>query len=164
MAADGHALDIASLAASWISAIVTAVGLTALIAQASFIKTQLDPFYKTRGRHHLGRWATHHKEGFSPMALFARPPTGPVIKAQLTGLCGLAKVYMSRRPIGHQGEDFGTASWTTLLEVFPPSSLCDPLPENQGSTDSDIPELDVEKSSQQRDLKCLQNRHQVQST
>ena len=79
MAADEHVLDIANLAASWISAFVTAVGLMALIAQASFIKAQLDPFYKTRGRHHLGRWAKHHKEGFSLTALFAQPPTGPVI-------------------------------------------------------------------------------------
>lgn len=157
MAADEHVLDIANLAASWISAIVTAVGLMALIAQASFIKAQLDPFYKTRGRHHLGRWAKHHKEGFSLMALFARPPTGPVIRAQLTGLCGIVKIHMSRRPQGNPGEDFGTASWTTLLKVFHPSSLCDPPSAKKVSIDSETPEKDVEKSSQQRDLEGLQN-------
>jgi hypothetical protein len=157
MAADGHVLDIANLAASWISAIVTAVGLMALIAQASFIKAQLDPFYMARGRHHLGRWAKHRKEGFSLMALFARPPNGPVIKAQLTGLCGMVKIHMSRRPLGNLGEDFGTASWTTLLKVFHPSSLCDLPSAKQVSIGIEAPEKDVEKSGQQRDLGDLQN-------
>ena len=156
MAIDGQVIDIANLAASWISAIVTAVGLMALVAQASFIKAQLDPFYKTRGQHHLGRWAKHHKEGFSLAALFARPPVGPVIQAQLTGLCGLKKVYMSRRPIGQQGKDFGTASWTTLLKVFHPSSFGHPLSEKQASVGSETTETKVEQIDQQNDLECLQ--------
>ena len=91
MTVNANVLDIASLVATWISAIVTAVDLMALVAKASFINAQLDPFYWNRRSYHLERWAKAHGRGFFLIAPFAQPPTDPVVRAQLTGLCGIAK-------------------------------------------------------------------------
>lgn len=93
------------------------------------------------------------------MAVVARPPTGPVIKAKLTGIRGRKNVHMSRRPTGRQGDDFGTVSWTTLLKVFHPSSLSAPLLKELLSIKIESSQSDVHRPGQQPDVEDLQSAH-----
>lgn len=49
-------MDTSATVATWLSFAVTVVGLGSIIAQASTIIDQMDPFHALRGTDHLGVW------------------------------------------------------------------------------------------------------------
>ncbi|KAL6716035.1 hypothetical protein ACLMJK_006997 [Lecanora helva] len=105
-------MDTADLIATWISAIVTTIGLASLITQIGTIKAQLDPFHRLRGEDHLGHWGSRRPSKWQ--SLIPPPPLGPVLEADIDTCLGLDVVYLSRRPT----HPIGDASWTALLSVF----------------------------------------------
>ena len=115
-------MDAANLTASWISALVTTVGLGSVVAQVAGIKDQLDPFNGTRDQDHLAAWGieTHHQKLW--YNLTKPPPKGPVIEADIDMCLGVRTLWLSRRPKCK----VGTASWTVLLAVFQ-SVACSPV-------------------------------------
>ena len=105
-------MDSADLIATWISAIVTTIGLASLITQIGTIKAQLDPFHRLRGEDHLAHWGSPRPSKWQ--SLIPPPPVGPVLEADIDTCLGLETVYLSRRPT----HPVGDASWTVLLSVF----------------------------------------------
>ncbi|KAI9820616.1 MAG: hypothetical protein M1827_004985 [Pycnora praestabilis] len=113
------AMDSANLAAAWVSAAVTAIGLGSLMTQTATIRDQLDPFHSTRGEDHLGGWSKLQRVP-RWYGLTKPPPIGPVIEANLHGcLGGTDVVYLSRKPMYGPGK----ATWTVLLAVFHPAPI-----------------------------------------
>ena len=110
-------VDTASLAAAWVSAGVTTIGLGSVILQVNTIRNQLDPFSNARGEDHLGPWGQRQKK-ITWYDLSKPPPEGPEIRADLHKCLNLEKLYLSRRPICR----VGIPSWTVLLAVFHPHS------------------------------------------
>lgn len=115
-------MDTANLAASWVSAIVTTVGLGSILTQVSTIKNQLDPFRDARGEDHLAYWGEPPASHAWYKYHFAKPaPDGPILEADVERCLGEEIICVSRRPIGK----IGKASWTVLLAVlhpYPPQS------------------------------------------
>lgn len=107
-------MDAANLTASWISALVTTVGLGSVVAQVAGIKDQLDPFKSARGEDHLAAWGIGIDQPKSWYNLAKPPPKGPVIEADIDMCLGVRTLWLSRKPKCK----VGTASWTTLLAVF----------------------------------------------
>ena len=111
------ASDAASLAAAWVSAVVTTIGLSSVLIQVNTIRNQLDPFSNARGEEHLGPWSQRQRRT-AWYDLAKRPPEGPVIRADLHKSLDLETLHLSRRPICR----IGIPSWTVLLAVFHPHS------------------------------------------
>ena len=107
-------MDTANLVASWVSAIVTTVGLGSVMAQVAAIKDQLDPFNDARGEDHLAAWGTKDRQSTIWYSLARPPPLGPVLEADINMCLGVQTLYLSRRPKCK----IGNASWTALLAVF----------------------------------------------
>ena len=107
-------MDAANLAASWVSAIVTTVGLGSVMAQIAAIKDQLDPFNEARGEDHLAAWGIKANQTKMWYSLSKPPPLGPVLEADINACLGVQTLYLSRSPKCKTGD----ASWTTLLAVF----------------------------------------------
>lgn len=119
-------VDFANLAAQWASVTITAVGLGGLIAQAESIRDQLDIFHKTRGEIFLGEWVEYQL----PHRWYQHvkhAPTGPIIKGNYGGLCGVSPIHVSRQPQQRKGKTVGKASWTAILAILHPYTL---LPSN----------------------------------
>ena len=107
-------MDTSNLVASWVSAIVTTVGLGSVMAQVAAIKNQLDPFNQARGEDHLAAWGTKDRQSTIWYSLAKPPPLGPVLEADINVCLGVQTLYLSRRPTCKTGR----ASWTVLLAVF----------------------------------------------
>lgn len=107
-------MDISQTTASWLSFIVTTIGLGSLITQASVITDKLDPFSATRNEQYLGIWAGRMPRTF-PWTIMKPAPIGPRIIANLhEEFCGSNLWHVSRTPTQKVGE----AGWTVLLGVF----------------------------------------------
>ena len=109
--------DAANLAAAWVSAVVTTIGLSSVLVQVNTIRNQLDPFLNARGEEHLGSWGQRQRRT-AWYDLAKPPPEGPIIRADLHKCLGLDTLHLSRRPICR----VGIPSWTVLLAVFHPHS------------------------------------------
>ena len=107
-------MEKANLAASWVSALVTTVGLGSVMAQVSAIKAQLDPFKNCRGEDHLAAWGRKDRQSTIWYSLVKPPPLGPVLQADINVCLGVQTLYLSRRP----ESKIGKASWTVLLAVL----------------------------------------------
>lgn len=110
-------METANLAASWVSATVTAIGLASILTQLSTIKNQLDPFRDARGEDHLSFWGSQTSGAWYKYKFVKEPPEGPILEADVEYCLGEKTLRVSRRPIGK----VGIASWTVLLAVFHPS-------------------------------------------
>ena len=110
-------MDAANLAATWVSAFVTTIGLVSIVTQVGTIKAQLDPFYRLRGEDHIAHWGVP-KVSRIWHTLPKPAPLGPILDADINQCLGMDKLYLSRRPITKTGE----ATWTILLAVFHPHS------------------------------------------
>ncbi|KAI4199290.1 MAG: hypothetical protein LQ346_002599 [Caloplaca aetnensis] len=110
-------MDTANLAASWVSATVTTIGLASVLTQLSTIRNQLDPFRDARGEDHLAFWGSRTPRAWYRYKFVKEAPEGPILEADVEYCLGEKKLRVSRSPIGK----VGVASWTTLLAVFHPS-------------------------------------------
>ncbi|KAK8153710.1 hypothetical protein IWX90DRAFT_76735 [Phyllosticta citrichinensis] len=108
-------METSSTTASWLSFLVTSVGLGSLISQASVINDKMDPFHDQRSVKHLGIWFCRQPQ-FPFWKVAKPPPIGPEINAKLSdGFCGLNAVHLSRVPVSQQA---GEAGWATFLAVI----------------------------------------------
>jgi hypothetical protein len=107
-------MDASSLAASWLSFVVTAVGLGGLITQANAINEQLDPFHASRTAGYLGIWF-QRQAAFPWWRITKPPPQGPIVMANmLEGFCGTNAIHIARIPFVFPGK----AGWSLMLSMF----------------------------------------------
>jgi hypothetical protein len=108
-------MDTSADVATWLSFLVTAVGLGGLLSQASAINDKLDPFHSHRTPTYLGFWYGHQNK--SSWWTVKKPPLyGPVLVANLeNGFCGRQLVYLTRLP---RFTPPGQAGWAVILTIF----------------------------------------------
>lgn len=117
-------MESANVAAAWISAVITSVGLGSLILQVGAFQKLLDPFHENRGSHYLGLWGERNSTSRSLFPFKKPAPRGPKIEGGYSdGLCSLRIVHVSRKPLG----TIGTASWTSLLATLNPNPQLQPV-------------------------------------
>ncbi|THZ42756.1 hypothetical protein D6C90_05208 [Aureobasidium pullulans] len=113
VASISHTMNASGTVAGWLSVVVTTVGLTSLILQATVMTDMMDPFHDTRSMLYLGVWFQRQPQ-FPFYKIVKPPPLGPVLTAHHErGFCGLKTVYLSRVPQGQAG----LAGWAVLLSV-----------------------------------------------
>jgi hypothetical protein len=106
--------------ATWLSFMVTAVGLGGLLSQASAINEKLDPFHSHRTPAYLGFWYGHQEKA-SWWTVRKPPLYGPVLVADLeTGFCGRQIIHLTRLPLFTPP---GKAGWALILAIFHPEKL-----------------------------------------
>lgn len=108
-----HTTNTPDTVVGWLSIVVTTVGLTTLISQATVVTDMLDPFHNTRSVAYLGAWSQRQPQ-LPIYKIVKPPPLGPVLAAHREGgFCGLKTVHLSRVPQGQAG----LAGWAVLLSV-----------------------------------------------
>ncbi|THZ52491.1 hypothetical protein D6C86_10229 [Aureobasidium pullulans] len=119
VASISHTMNASGTVAGWLSVVVTTVGLTSLISQATVMTDMMDPFHDTRSMLYLGVWFQRQPQ-FPFYKIVKPPPLGPVLTAHHErGFCGLKTVYLSRVPQGQAG----LAGWAVLLSVVHPKGF-----------------------------------------
>ena len=113
VASISHTMNASGTVAGWLSVVVTTVGLTSSISQATVMTDMMDPFHDIRSMLYLGVWFQRQPQ-FPFYKIVKPPPLGPVLTAHHErGFCGLKTVYLSRVPQGQAG----LAGWAVLLSV-----------------------------------------------
>lgn len=113
-------MDTSAGVATWLSFVVTAIGLGGLLSQASAINDKLDPFHSHRSPTYLGFWYGHQDKP-SWWTVKKPPLYGPALVANLAnGFCGRQVVYLTRLPLFTPP---GQAGWAVLLTIFHPNKL-----------------------------------------
>ncbi|KAI4672690.1 uncharacterized protein J4E78_001192 [Alternaria triticimaculans] len=113
-------METSSDVATWLSFVVTAVGLGGLLSQASAINDKLDPFHSHRTPTYLGFWYGH-QDKLSWWKVRRPPLYGPVLVANLeNGFCGKQIIHLTRLPLFAPP---GKAGWALILTIFHPDKL-----------------------------------------
>ena len=105
-------MDQANLAAASVSAGVTIVVISFIVAQLTTTKDQLDLSNVVRGQDYLSAWGAPPRERW--LGLGKPPPVGPLIEDNIDTCPGVSTTYLSRCPTYPVGE----ALWTVLSSQF----------------------------------------------